>query len=95
MRYEVVMILKPTLSDEERTEAVEKYHKILSDTTAKVVNAKEIGNKELAYEIKGFKTGYYYLYEIEASDDSTTREFDRVASISDEVIRHLVTRKGE
>ncbi len=95
MRYEIMLILKPTLSEEELAQAIEKYASILSDKSAKVVNSQKKGSQELAYEIKNFKTGFYHLFEVEATDDATTREFDRVASISDDVIRHLITRKGE
>ncbi len=95
MRYEIMLIFKPTLSEEELEQSIEKYRNILSDKTSKVVDSQKLGNKELAYEINNFKSGYYHLYEIDASDDSATRELDRVASISDDVIRHLITRKGD
>ena len=52
--------------------------------------SKELGQKEFAYEIKKFKSGYYFLYNIEAKNDSAIREFDRVARLDENVIRHLV-----
>ena len=44
------------------------------------------------YEIKKFKSGYYYLYFVEASNDAAINEFDRLAGISSDVIRHLITK---
>ena len=47
--------------------------------------------KELAYEINKFKTGYYYLYVVEA-DSAAVNEFDRVARINESLLRHLVVK---
>ena len=51
-----------------------------------------MGQRELAYEIKKFKSGYYYIYEIEANDDKAINEFDRLALISNDIVRHLITK---
>ena len=51
-----------------------------------------MGQRELAYEIKDCKSGYYYVYEVEADSDKAVREFDRLASISNDIIRHLITK---
>ena len=40
--------------------------------------------------VKKFKSGYYFLYNIETSDDAAVKEFDRVARIDENVVRHLV-----
>ena len=44
------------------------------------------------YEIKKMKSGYYYLYNIETSSNEATKEFDRVARIDENVVRHLVLK---
>ncbi len=92
-KYEIMFILRPTLSEEELKTALEKYKKIVTDKGGNLIDVKEIGQQELAYEIKSFKTGFYYLFEIEAQDDQVIKEFDRVALISDDIIRHLITKK--
>lgn len=89
--YEIMMIVKPTLSEDETKKVVENFSKVLTDNGANVTESKEIGQRELAYEIKDFKSGYYYLYTVEASDDKAINEFDRLALISSDVIRHLIT----
>ena len=38
------------------------------------------------------KSGYYYLYNIETSSANATKEFDRVAGIEENVVRHLVLK---
>ena len=54
-----------------------------------------MGQRELAYEIKKFKTGYYFLFIIEAENDEAIKEFDRVALINENIIRHLVVKSEE
>lgn len=90
--YEIMFIVRPTLSEEEIKKVVENFSGILTSNGATVTETKEIGQRELAYEIKKFKSGYYFLFEIEANDDAAIKEFDRLALISNDVIRHLITK---
>lgn len=90
--YELMIIVRPTLNEEETKAVVENFSKVLTDNGSKIIESKEIGQRELAYEIKKFKSGYYYLYTVEAEDDKAVKEFDRLAGISSDIIRHLITR---
>ena len=90
--YEIMMIVRPTLSEDETKKVIKNFEKVLKDNGAKITEQKEMGQRELAYEIKKFKTGYYYLYFVEAKDDKAIKEFDRLAGISADVIRHLITK---
>jgi small subunit ribosomal protein S6 len=90
--YEIMFIVKPTLSEDETKKVVESFGKVLTDNGAKITDQKEMGQRELAYEIKKFKSGYYYLFTLEASDDKAIKEFDRLALISNDIIRHLITK---
>ena len=89
-KYEVMFIVKPTLSEEEVNAVVNKYKKVLTDNKASVTGETDMCQRELAYEIKKFKSGYYFLYNIESSDDAAVKEFDRVARIDENIVRHLV-----
>ncbi len=90
--YEIMFIVRPTLGEEELKKVVENFSGILTSNGAKVIETKDMGQRELAYEIKKFKSGYYFVFEVEANDDVAIREFDRLALISNDIIRHLVTK---
>jgi len=90
--YEIMFIVRPTLTEEEIKAVANNFQDILTNNGSKVTNFKEMGQRELAYEIKKFKSGYYFLINIEASDDKAIKEFDRLALISSDVIRHLITK---
>lgn len=90
--YEIMFIVRPTLGEDEVKKVVENFGKILTDNGAKIVDKKDMGQRELAYEIKNFKSGYYFVYEVEANDDKAIKEFDRLSLISNDIVRHLVTK---
>ena len=91
-KYEIMFIVKPTLSEEDVKKVAENFSNVLTSNGAKINESQDLGQKELAYEIKKFKSGYYFLFEIESEDDKATSEFNRLALISSDVIRHLIKR---
>ena len=90
--YEIMFITKPTLSDDETKEVVKNFSKIITDNGSKIKEEKTPGKRELAYEIKDFKSGSYFIFEVESNDDKAIKEFDRLALISKDIIRHLITK---
>lgn len=90
--YEIMFIVRPTLGEDEVKAVVKNFNDIITNNGSKVVETKNMGQRELAYEIKKNKSGFYYVFEVEANDDKAIKEFDRLASISNDVIRHLITK---
>lgn len=88
--YEIMFIVRPDVTEDAVKSTVKTLEKILTDGKAKITLSKELGQKEFAYEIKKFKSGYYFLYNIEANDDAAIKEFDRIARIDENVVRHLI-----
>jgi len=91
-KYEIMFIVKPTLSEDEKKSVVERFKTILTDNNATITNEKDMGQRELAYEIKDFKSGFYYLINLEAKDDAAINEFDRQGKNTSDIVRHLITR---
>lgn len=90
--YEIMFIVKPTLSEEDIKKTVKSFQDIITNNGGKITETIEMGQRELAYEIKKFKSGYYYIITLEADDDKAIKEFDRLALISNDIIRHLITK---
>lgn len=93
MKYEIMFIVRPNLEEASVKEVAKSFEKVLTDNGAKVTASKDLGQKELAYEIKGHKTGFYFLVNLEANDAKAINEFDRLALISEDVIRHLIVKE--
>lgn len=90
--YEIMFIVRPTLSEDDTKKVITDFKKVLTDNGAAITSETEMGQRELAYEIKKFKSGFYYVVEVESNDDKAIKEFDRLALISGDVIRHLITK---
>ena len=90
--YEIMFIVRPTLGEDEVKKVVKNFSKIITDNGSKVIDEQSMGQRELAYEIKDFKSGYYFVFEIESKDDKAIKEFDRLALINKDIIRHLITK---
>ena len=91
-KYEIMFIARPTLSEEEKKNVIAKFSKILTDNKATITSEKDMGQRKLAYEIKDFKSGFYYVITLEANDDSAINEFDRQARNTSDIVRHLITK---
>ena len=92
MKYEIMYIVRPNVVESELKGIVKNFEEVLTKNGAKIESSKEMGQRELAYEIKKFKSGYYYLYEISSKDDKAEKEFNRLANLSEDIIRHMIIK---
>lgn len=90
-KYEIMYILRPELDQDATKAEIAKLAKTLTDNGATISKTDEWGLKDLAYEIKKVKKGYYVVVELEAADKALA-EFKRVSNLDANVIRFLVTK---
>ena len=90
-RYELMFVVKPTLEEEATLKVLETVKTLLKNQKAELISEKNMGRRELAYEVKGFKNGSYFLITVEA-EPSAVKEFDRIANINEDIIRHIVVK---
>lgn len=90
--YEIMFIVKTTISEDEVKSVVKKFQDVLTTDGAKINNFNEMGQRELAYEIKKLKNGFYFVIDCDAND-TTIKEFDRLALIDSNIIRHIIINK--
>lgn len=94
-KYELIFIVKPDIEESLVKGVNDSIKAVLEEKKANIVEAKEWGQKELAYEINKYKTGYYFYYLVEDKDANAVKEFDRVALINENIIRHIVVKVEE
>ena len=92
MKYEIMFIVRPNLDDAVLKKVVKGFEDVFTKNGAKIESSKDMGSRELAYEINKFKTGYYYLYEISSKDNKASKEFTRLANLSEDIIRHITIK---
>ncbi len=90
-KYEIMFIVKPTLDEGAIKEVSSNVAKLFEKFDSKVLEMKEMGQKDLAYEIKKHKKGYYFVLVVEASTHAID-EFNHMINISEDIIRSLVIK---
>ena len=90
-KYEIMFIVNPTLEESTIKKVADEVKEIITKSKGKIIEEKDMGQKALAYEIKKHKKGYYFLFTILA-DASVISEFNRIANVNENIIRHLVVK---
>lgn len=96
-RYESVILVKPTLNEEELNNVKNKFFTLVKDNGGKMLlNESEYGFvlKKTAYEVKKFNKAQYLVFQFEA-DAECVDELNRVYRITDEVIKYIIVKINE
>lgn len=89
-KYEAVYIFLPTLEEEKRNQMLERMKGII-EANGSISNIDEWGNRKLAYLIDDIGEGYYTLINFEAEPE-VIQELNRIARITDSIMRHMIIR---
>ncbi len=90
-KYEIMFIVKPTLEEAAIKKVADQAKKVIEDNKGKVLDVKDMGQRDLAYEIKKHKKGYYFLFTAECPVEAIN-EFNHISNISEDIIRSLVVK---
>lgn len=88
--YELMVVFKPNLDAEDVNSAIEKLSSIVSEMGGKVESVDKTGRKKLAYEVAGFRDGFFSTVLFSLPADQVA-EFKRQLRLSDNIIRTMFT----
>lgn len=91
-KYEAMFIFLPN-EEEKRAKVLERLKGII-ENGGTISNVDEWGTRKLAYLIDDIGEGYYVLVNFEGTPE-IIKELDRVARISDSIMRHMIIREDE
>ncbi|EGK8007770.1 30S ribosomal protein S6 [Campylobacter lari] len=89
--YEVLFILKPTLTEEEVSAKLDFVKEVLTKNSAEIESVVPMGTRKLAYKIKKYERGTYFVIYFKAPTNLIA-ELERVLRITEEVIRFLIVK---
>lgn len=89
--YETMFILKPTLLEEEISSKIEYYKEVLVKNGASIHGYLDMGMRNLAYEIRKNKRGYYFVIYFTASP-LIIPELERLYRINEDVLRFIIIK---
>lgn len=92
-KYELVLIFKPELSEEDRNTVFSRIQQVI-DEDGKLEEVHDWGKRKLAYEINYIKEGYYYIVNFDL-DPQFVKEIERRCRLFDQIIRYMVVRVDE
>ncbi len=90
--YESIMVVRPSLTDEETDRLVNKMKGVLEKSGATLLKAENWGKKRLAYEVKRERKGTYVYFNFQ-SDGHAIGELERSYRIEDSVIKFLTVKQ--
>ena len=91
-QYEVMVVLMPTMADDEVQQTLEVFKAAAQEKGAQILNVEEWGRRRLAYPIRRHKEGIFTLLTLEESAALAVSELERRFRVSDAVIRFLSVR---
>lgn len=92
-KYEILYIIRPNIDEEAKNALVARFDEILTSNGAVNVESKDWEKRKLAYETNDFREGLYHVVTLEAETTSeATSEFDRLAKINDDILRHMIVK---
>jgi small subunit ribosomal protein S6 len=90
-RYELMLVLRPDLADDKVQASLERTARAIAAGGGQIVKQAPWGRRRLAYPIDHHREGSYFVILFEAPGEAIV-ELERGLLISEEVLRHLVTR---
>jgi small subunit ribosomal protein S6 len=87
--YELVVVYRPTLTEQEQKAKLEALQEFLKSNGAEILKLTEWGRRELAYPIQKFTTGYYYIINYRTDNSELPPKLEYNLRIDEDVIRFL------
>ena len=90
-RYELMLVLRPDTADDRVQQILDRTTRGIAESEGQVVKVSPWGRRRLAYPISGHREGSYFIVVFDAPSESID-ELERGLNITEEIMRHLVTR---
>ncbi len=90
-RYELMLVLRPDTPDEQVQALLDRATRSIAAAGGQIVKVSPWGRRRLAYPIGQHREGSYFIVLFDAPATAVL-ELERGLNITEEVMRHLVTR---
>lgn len=89
--YELLLVLKPTLTEEEVQQKANLMKEVLENNGAQIESVLEMGTRRLAYEVQKFERGTYFVFYFQAPA-SSIKEVERLIRINEDIIKFMTVK---
>jgi len=89
--YETLLVVKPTLSDEEIQAQISKTEEVIKKESGDILVRDDMGMRRLAYPIQKQERGYYSIIYYKAPATAIA-EIERQLRYNEEILRFMTVR---
>lgn len=89
--YELLFVLRPTLTEIEAKAKVDFIKEVLEKNGAEIAAVNNMGTRKLAYKVKKFERGVYTVVYFKAPA-AAILEVERIIRITEEIIKFLTVK---
>jgi len=90
--YETMYILRPDIAEDEVTNHIDKYNKLLEEFGGKILDSQMRGKRRLAYQIAKHREGIYVQLSHQG-DGQHIFKIEKAMRLSEDVIRYLTVKQ--
>jgi small subunit ribosomal protein S6 len=90
-RYELMLVIRPDVADDRSQAVIDRTTRQITASGGQIVKVAPWGRRRLAYPIDRHREGSYHIVLFQAPAESIA-ELEHGLLITEEVLRHLVTR---
>ena len=90
--YETMYILRPDIAEDEVTNHINKYNKLLEEFGATILDSQMRGKRRLAYQIAKHREGIYVQLSHQG-DGQHIFKIEKAMRLSEDVIRYMTVKQ--
>ena len=90
--YETMYILRPDIAEDEVSNHIDKYNKLLEELGGKILDSQMRGKRRLAYQIAKHREGIYVQLSHQG-DGQHIYKIEKAMRLSEDVIRYLTVKQ--
>ena len=90
--YETMYILRPDIAEDEVTNHIDKYNKLLEELGGKILDSQMRGKRRLAYQISKHREGIYVQLSHQG-DGQHIFKIEKAMRLNEDVIRYLTVKQ--
>ena len=90
--YETMYILRPDIAEEEVTNHIDKYNKLLEEFGGKILDSQMRGKRRLAYQIAKHREGIYVQLSHQG-DGQHIFKIEKAMRLGEDVIRYMTVKQ--
>ena len=90
--YETMYILRPDIAEDEVTNHIEKYNKLLEEFGGTILDSQSRGKRRLAYQIAKHREGIYVQLSHQG-DGQHIFKIEKAMRLSEDVIRYMTVKQ--